>query len=127
MARKNFNDYEVSTNQSLATSFISPVTIISYMDNVGYQINITTSNSTGSFAVQVSNDYDSNELGTNVYNPGTWASLDLGGTPVAAGANDIISISLNQLPYKAIRINYTSNVAGTGTCDIYLSSKQVGG
>lgn len=128
MARKNTLQSRIAQNQSLAASFNSPVTVIEYTDNVCYQINVTTSDSEGSFVVQASADYDVNQPGTQVSNPGNWVDLMLaGGTPTVAGANDSILIDLNQLPFKAIRLRYVSSVAGTGTCDIWIVTKQIGG
>lgn len=126
MARKNTLTYEVASSQSLSASFTTPATVIQYLDNCSYQINITTTNSVGSFSIQGSNDYSVNE--NNIINPGNWIDLSLGGgTPSANAADDNIIISLNQLPFSAIRIAYTSSVAGTGTCDIFMTCKQVGG
>ena len=127
MARKNTLNYNLyPTPQSMAATFTSPATFIRNTDNVSYQIDITTTNSTGTFSVQVSNDYALGPDNT-VTNPGTWLTLTLSGTPIAAGANDIIGISLNQLPYDSIRFVYTSIVAGTGALTAILTSKQVGG
>lgn len=126
MSRKNTLKYPLLIGQSLAASFISPVTFIRNTDNVSYQINTFTSTSTGTFTVQVSNDYAVSQDNT-VTNPGTWVSLTLSGIPVAQASSDNIGISLNQLPYDAIRLSYTSTIAGTGTCDVTLTSKQIGG
>lgn len=127
MSRKNTLNYTLfPTPQSMAASFTSPATFIRNTDNVSYQIDITTTNSIGSFSVQVSNDYMVGPDNT-VTNPGTWLTLTLSGTPIASGANDIIGISLNQLPYDAIRLVYTSSTAGTGTLTAILTSKQLGG
>jgi len=126
MARKDTLLFQVLHGQSLATSFVSPPTVIRFTDNVSYQITVTTSSSVGTFSVQVSDDYAVG-LGPEVANPGTWNTLTLSGIPTVAGANDIISISLNQLPYLAIRLVYTSSVAGSGTCTAYITSKQLGG
>lgn len=127
MSRKNTLKYTLfTTPQSLSASFVSPVTFIRNTDNVSYQIDVTTTNDSGTFTVQVSDDYS---VGPDnaVTNPGTWVSLTLSGVPVVAGANDIIGISLNQLPYDAIRLSYTSTVSGTGTCTAIITSKQIGG
>ncbi len=126
MARKDVLPHKVATAQSLTTSFNSEPTTITYLDNVAYQINVTTSNSTGTFAVQGSLDYKVDGP-TGVVTPGNWISLTLSGTPVAAGANDQIIISMNQVPFNALRIAYTAVTPGTGTCDIYILAKQVGG
>lgn len=125
MGRKDTIKTPLLINKSLATSFTGPVTIIQYMDNCSYQINVTTTNSAGTFQVEVSDDYTINQ--GVVTNPGNWITLSLSATPTVAAANDVIGISLNQVPYSAIRIAYTSNTAGTGTCSIYISDKQVGG
>lgn len=129
MARKDTLVYKLSTAKSLATSFTSPITLIKNLDNISYQINITTSDSTGTFAVQGSNDYAVSEPTNVVTNTGTWVPLTLGGTgsPSAAGANDSILIDLNQLSFNALRVAYTAGTAGTGTCDITLVARQVGG
>lgn len=133
MARKNTNVYRVKTAAgadtfSLAASFTTPPTIVTYMDNCAYQIDITTTNSTGSFVVQASLDYAVDALSGTVINAGHWIILSLaGGSPIANAANDDIMINLNQLPFIAIRLSYTADTAGTGTCVIYLSSKQLSG
>lgn len=129
MARKNTLVTPIATNQSLSADFNTSPTVVRYLDNVSYQINVTTSDSTGTFVVQASNDYYVNEGNDSVVtNPGNWVTLSLaGGTPSVAGANDTIIINLNQLPFYAVRLSYTSTVAGTGTCSIYMVSKQLGG
>lgn len=126
MGRKNVLIHELVASQSLSSSFISPVTTIIYTDNVSYQINVTTTDSSGTFAVQVSDDYQTNPTTGAVMNPGTWDSLILSGTPSVSGATDSIIISMNQLPFTAIRLAYTSSVAGTGHADIYITTKAIG-
>jgi hypothetical protein len=127
MGRKNVLIHELVASKSLSTSFISPVTTIIYTDNVSYQINVATTDSFGTLNVQVSDDYATNPTTGAVMNPGTWDSLVLSGTPTVSGATDSIIISMNQLPFTAIRLIYTSSVAGTGTADIYITTKAIGG
>jgi len=127
MARKDVNFYKVVSNQSMASNYVTPATVINWADNCAYQINITTTDSTGSFTVEVSLDYKQREPSNNIENPGNWSTLTLSGTPVAAAANDTIEISLNQLPFAAMRLRYTSSTAGTGTMSIYVATKQLGG
>lgn len=131
MARKNIVTKKISAAQSLAANFTSEPTVIQFLDNVSYQINITTTNSTGSFVVQASLDYEpagAVDPMSGVPNSGNWVDLVLsGGTPTAAAANDSILIDLNQLPFKAVRLKYTSTIAGTGTADVYVAAKQLGG
>lgn len=124
--RKNTLVYQLASNQSLSADFVTSPTVIRYLDNCSYQIDITTSDSVGTFSVQGSNDYQ-DSLGA-ITNPGTWVDLVLGGgTPFANAANDNILISMNQLPFTAIRLAYDSQTGGTGTCNIYLSCKEIGG
>lgn len=113
---------------SLSSAFNSPATVVRFSDNCSYQINIATTDSTGTFAVQVSDDYFVNEAnGEVVMNPGNWINLTLaGGTPFANAINDFIAINLNQLPFYAVRLSYTPTVPGTGTCAIFISNKTVG-
>lgn len=127
MARKNILRHEIASGQSLSASFTSQPTIIKFTDNISYQINIQTVDSQGIFTVQGSNDYEINEPGSQVINPGNWVDLTLSGVPSVAAANDEILISMNQVPFNALRIKYTSTVAGTGTCDMWIMTKQVGG
>lgn len=129
MARKDVLKAQLLDDQSLAADFTSSPTIVSYLDNCSYQINITTSNSTGTFYVDGSNDYQPTNMGLSI-NAGNWVQLPLGGStanPTAAAANDSILINLNQIPFSAIRLRYVSTVAGTGTCDVFLMDKQLGG
>lgn len=114
---------KIATAQSMSSSFISTPTIFPYTDNISYQINIITSNSSGTFHIQGSLDYRPNNALSAPGVAGNWANLTLSGTPAAAGANDTILININECPYNALRVIYTSTVAGTGTCDIFVMAK----
>ena len=128
MSRKNVLNVYVTTTDAipipiaagksavipLTSSFSTIATSTQYLDNVSYQIIITTSDSTGTFSLQCSSD------GTNFDTVGTAA--------VAAGANDTATLWVNQeycSPY--VRLHYTSTVAGTGSCTVLLTAKQIGG
>ncbi len=130
MSRKSTLPFVVEAAKSLAATFTTTPTVINYLDNVAYQIIVTTTDSSGTFAVQASLDYRANSAPEfPVANTGTWTDLPLGGataTPVANAANDTIVINLNQLPFSAIRIAYTAGTAGTGTCKILLFAKSIG-
>lgn len=115
----------LETAKSLAASFTTAATVIDFQDNVLYQIDVTTSNSEGTFVVQVSSDYQPTN-GQVTANAGTWVDLTLDGTPEVSAANDNILISLNQVPFHAIRLKYNSDVAGTGTCKITITARNVG-
>jgi hypothetical protein len=126
MSRKNvLAPVLIASNQSLASSFNSSPTIINYLDNCAYQINVNTSNSTGTFAVQASLDYSPGGPNEPIANAGNWVSLSMSGVPTVSAASDVININLNQLPFKAIRLAYTSTIAGTGTCNIYVMAKMI--
>lgn len=128
MARKNIlSPYLVSANQSLVADFTSPPTVVAYMDNCSYQLNVSTSDSVGSFFVQGSLDYKEIDPTHEVVNAGNWVDLQLSGNPTVNMANDTILIDLNQLPFNAIRVRYDATTPGTGTVNIYIMTKQVGG
>lgn len=127
MSRKNFLSHTLVESQSLSSSFQTDPTVVKHLDNLSYQIIITTTDSVGTFSVQCSNDYDVQEPSSRVLNPGTWTDLTLSGVPAVAAANDSILISLNQVPFKAIRLAYTPSVAGTGTAKIVIMDKMIGG
>jgi hypothetical protein len=98
---------------SLAASFNTASTEIANLDNIAYQINITTVDSTGTFYLQCSSD--------NVN------FIDIGTAAIAAGANDNAVVWVNQefcSPY--VRLRYAPSVAGTGSCTIILTAKDVG-
>jgi hypothetical protein len=131
--RKNQIQFELIATQSLAASFVSAPTVINFLDNFSYQLNVTTTDSTGVFGVQASNDYKLLLPTASVQDAGTWVDLPLGPLtvstiePTVSAANDQILFDLRQLPYSAVRINYTSTIAGTGTVNIYISVKEIGG
>lgn len=126
-SRKNvLSPQLIESAHSLAASFNSAPTVIDYLDNCAYQVNITTTNSTGTIAVQGSLDYVPANNGAQVANTGTWVDLTLGGgTPTVGAANDSILINLQQVPFHAVRLVYTSTVAGTGTANIYVMAKMI--
>lgn len=116
----------LETAKSLAASFTTTPTVISYQDNIAFQLNITTTNSTGVFAIQASMDYEAGVNGSGPAVAGNWADLTLSGVPTVAAANDVVTISMNQVPYKALRLSYTPTIAGTGTVAILIMAKTVG-
>jgi len=129
VSRKNvLHPVLIASSQSLASSFTTTPTIVEQGDNVGYQIAATTSDSIGTFTVQVSMDYQ--PVGPYATaSAGTWSDLVLSGYPSVPNvnaANDVINISLNQPPFKAVRLSYTASTPGTGTANIYVSYKSVG-
>lgn len=127
MSRKNvLAPVVLESAKSLAATFTTTPTVLSFQDNISYQINITTSDSTGEFSIEASNDYSANNNGIDNADTGQWAMLPLDGTPSVAAGNDTILININQFPFKALRLRYTANVAGTGIAEILLMARTVG-
>jgi hypothetical protein len=127
MSRKNTLIFPILADQSLSVAFTTDPTFCRYLDNLSYQISVTTADSTGTFTVQASTDFMLDDR-QQVANPGTWTDLDLdGGVPFINAANDTILINLNQVAFNAVRIKYTPNVAGTGVCSMVVSGKSLGG
>jgi len=104
---------QISPSVSLSSSFNTISTFVQNQDNISYQIVITSSDSTGTFTLQCSSD--------NV----NWTTVGTAAT--VSAANDIATIWVNQeycSPY--IRLHYASTIAGTGSCNIILSTKDIG-
>lgn len=125
MSRKAQLNYVLEENKSLSSSFVTNPTVVTFLDNLSYQINVTTSDSQGVFVVQASNDYDVG-LPAGIENLGQWFDLVLSGVPTVNLANDTIAISMNQVPFKAVRLSYTANTPGTGVCKIIIQDKMLG-
>jgi hypothetical protein len=118
MSRKdNLRQFQLITNGSMTgTSVItSPVTCIQWLDNIGLQLNFTSS-PVGTFQVQVSADYAQDFNGT-VTNAGNWTAVPLtyflSGTATTAltvptSAGSPIYLDLNQLSAPWIRVVYTN-------------------
>lgn len=105
--------------QSMAASFTSKVVAIQFLDNLMIQI-VATGTPAGTFAVQVSDDYDPNITPVT----SNWVSLPLSGTPTLSGSGDTIDIAINQLPSPYMRIVYTRS-SGTGVCNAWVSGKEI--
>lgn len=112
MAKHVLDPISIASDQSLAASFNTPSTTVPFQDNLSYQINITTTDSTGTFNLQGSDD------NVNFANTGN--------TILVQAADDVGLISINQWPFKYVRLSYTSTVAGTGTCNIIFHARTVG-
>ena len=114
MARKNIvKPYQVVTSGDMSSDVTSDATNIQFLDAVAYQL-IWTGTPTGSFSVQGTVD------GTN------WDDLTLSTNISAAGSGDTALVSLSDLPFKQIRVKYTAS-SGSGTLDVHVMAKQVGG
>jgi hypothetical protein len=112
MAKHVLDPIPIASSQSLAANFNTASTTVPFQDNLSYHINITTTNSIGTFNLQGSDD--------NVN------FADTGNTIAVNAANDTGLISINQWPFKYIRLRYTASTAGTGTCNILFHARTVG-
>lgn len=107
---------------NMATTFQSPPTNISGMDDCGYSV-AWTGAPTGTFSVQASVDYNPGQNPTDYpANPGTWTTIPLSATVTASGSpdNGFIDITLISAPW--IRLVYTA-VSGTGTLSVWVVGK----
>lgn len=102
----------IASAQSLAASFNSAPSTWVMQDNVGYQINISTVDSVGTFYLQASLDGLS------------WT--DLGVCGVVSAANDTAVVEYNETGTYRTRLRYQSATPGTGTCTILVSAKAMG-
>ena len=113
MAKNVLLPIPIATNQSLSANFNSISTTVPYHDSISYQINITTTDSTGAFYLQGSDD------NINFADTGNIINVN--------GANDTGLFSIQQWPFQYIRVRYNSTLAGTGTCNILLHARALGG
>lgn len=122
MRKSNLISFKVVDAHSLAASFNSDPTNINFLDNVGYEIDLSgAATFNGSIAVQASNSYKQDDEG-NVVNTGTWITLT--SQAIVAGSPSNSLFSLNQVPFAYLRLSIT-RTSGTGTMSAYVSAKMV--
>jgi len=112
---KIFNAVTIGSNQT------STITDISQVDNVGIEL-VATGTPTGTFLVEVSNDYFAQ--GSTVVTAGNWVQLTLPSTPTLSGAAANIFIDLQQLSAAYLRVSYVFG-SSTGTLNGFLTGKSV--
>jgi hypothetical protein len=124
MPRKNVLDnFQNIVNGDMSqASITSVVTQIKYLDNIGIGLN-WTGTPTGTFAVQVSADYQQSSQGV-VTNVGKWTPLTLSPAIAASGSADNAYIDITQTSAPFIRVVYTKT-GGTGTLNSYIVGKEV--
>ncbi len=121
-------DAGVMTGTSVLTS---AVTVITGLDNIGYQFD-WTGMAVGSFAIQVSANHNQDEL-ANVITAGTWVPILLtyyDGTkfvsafsvPTTVGSPIFIDVTQTSSPY--IRCQYT-NASSTGVLTATVCGKNI--
>lgn len=121
-SRRFLKGFQSLTNADMTADQISKVTNVLGMDQIGIQIEWTGSpTSTGTFQVQVSNDYNQDAQG-NVLNAGTWCSVALTPAPTVNTGSPIY-IQLNNIPAPWIRVKYTHGGSGAGSLNCWISAK----
>mgnify|MGYP000101883020 CR=1 FL=1 len=113
----------VVTNGNMATSLTSLATNINMVSILSYTI-VWTGSPTGTFSVQVSNDYIPNPLGVQdaPVNAGTWVALSLSTTVAPAGSGSSAFIDIDTCGAAWIRLVYTRS-SGTGTLNATIAGK----
>lgn len=98
---------------SLSASFYSPITTVKLGDSVTYQIDILSTDSTGTFFAQCSDDGVS--------------FADMGICGIVSAANDVAVTQIDPADTFYYRIRYSPTIPGTGSCQIRVGYKPKGG
>jgi hypothetical protein len=123
--------YHSVINGDMSAVITSPITDISFLDNIGIQLDFSGSPS-GSFAIQISADYSQDASG-NVKNAGSWVPLVLtyftgsaftSATSVPTYVGSPIYLDLTQLSAPYIRVVYTPS-GGSGALNVYVTAKML--
>lgn len=99
----------------------SKVTNIQFLDLIGIQANVVSGTPTGVLAVQVSADYNQDDLG-NVLNTGHWITLT--SQAITSGNPTFTYIDLTPTSAPWIRTIYT-HTSGTGVLNTFVTGKSV--
>lgn len=97
-------------NGDMSTALTSEVLHVQYMDNVGFQINVLTSDAYGDFSVEASID------GEN------WSPLILSPTVSSTGASSTFLVNINQTPFSQLRVVYEPT-SGDGYATVWTTAK----
>ena len=106
--------YQVVIDGDMSADITSAESTVNYSDNAGYQI-VWTGAPVGTFSVEVT------------INGTAWEALTFSPVLTApAGVPGSFVIDLNQLPFLKTRIKYT-RTSGTGTLNVWVMAKRLGG
>jgi len=105
----------------MAGDLTSKVTNIQFLDLIGIQANVVSGTPTGSLAVQVSADYNQDDLG-NVLNVGTWVTLVTQAITSGSPAATYVDLTPTSAPW--IRLKYT-RTSGTGVLNAFVTGKSI--
>lgn len=118
--KNNLLKFQVITAGDVSGNITSTITNIQFLDNIGYQANMT-GNPTGTLSVEISADYAQDNNG-NVTTAGNWIGLT--SEAITAGTPSIVYFDLNQLSAPWIRLSYAES-GGTGTLNAFITAKMV--
>ena len=114
--------YSAITDGDMSADIISSVSIIQMISFISYTL-VWTGTPTGTFSVEVSNDYKRSSAGV-VLNAGTWVPLTLSAATVASGAAGSGFIDIDGVAAYAIRLKYTAT-SGAGTLNAVVNGKVI--
>ena len=117
MPKRALTPVKIVSAGDMSGNITSPVTTISWQDNIVYQANITGS-PVGVLNVETSSDYN-----TLTANAGNWVTLGTSYQATVNGAETIV-YDLQQLGPCYVRLKYT-RTSGTGSMDVYISGKEI--
>lgn len=109
---KIFNQVDISTNQT------SDIIYVPYLDNVGIVVSWSGTSPVGELKIEVSNQQE------NPNEAMVWGELDFGSTINITGNTGDHLISISQIPFNAIRLQYVS-ASGTGSLTANIEAKMV--
>lgn len=114
---------KVITNASMGASIVSLITNVNLFSIFSYNLS-WTGTPTGTFSVEVCNDYEPSPAGV-LQSPavaGNWVPLTLSTPVVAAGSADTAFIDIDITGAAWVRLKYTRS-SGTGTLNATLAGK----
>lgn len=120
MGRKNVvKTYEIWNGVDLTTDPTSSHTDTINLDKASIFVEWSGSSPSGTLVVQGTNDDPSASAAP------TWYEIEMGGTISISGNSGSHSLVFTELPFAAIRLNYT-NSSGTGTISATITAKTIG-
>jgi len=115
MGRKNVIDgFSSISAGDMSGDITGTVSDVLFTDNIGMQATWSGTAPVGELLVQGSNDGI------------TYTDLDFGVPIAVTGTPGNLLININQFPYSKIRVYY-DRTSGSGTLNVKLTSKQIGG
>lgn len=127
MIYKQKTDQVVEDGYGNATAtVVSDVSDLTFMDTLSYQITILSGSASGTYTIQVSNDYDPTK-GEGTFVPTTLTLAQTSGSFSGSQPSAMLTYTVAGqyiFPYKYARLSYT-NSAGTGTFKVTAQTKGV--